>query len=293
MINFFLVQCHQLTNPLIYNVRKLSKIKNVKIFIHVDKKVDISDFLQLESPGVFFIKNRVDVRWGGHAQINVALNLFKEIMEFDFDYASFISGDDLFYHSISDFNDFLLVNTGKEFIGVEKIAEATFSSRVKFIYPEVFMERNLSLWLRVKKKVYMQGFKVGLFKNKNKSPFHKLYKGSNWFTLTKAAITYIYDDIQKNDDINVYFKKSFCSDEIIFQSILMNSKFKDSIYKISDINYGDNRMSLRHIDWGSGPVYPKIFNRKDLCNELPADCFFIRKVDSKIQLDFLDKTFGK
>ncbi|WP_441002128.1 beta-1,6-N-acetylglucosaminyltransferase [Pseudocolwellia agarivorans] len=289
----FLVQCHKLTTPLIYNILKFSKIRDVRVFIHVDKKSDITPFLTLRGDNVFLIKKRIDVHWGGQAQINVTLNLFEEIRHLDFDYASFISGDDLFHHPFSDFNDFLKKNYGQEFIGVVNTRETEFQSRFKIKYPNLFLQRNLSPYFRFMKKIYMTSSKLGLFHNKNKCPFKHFYKGSNWFTLSKAAITYIQDEISKNIGIIKYFENSFCCDEIIFQSILMNSHFKDSIYKLLNDNYDDNKMSLRYIDWSSGPEYPKILYKKDLSIELPRDIFFIRKVDSQIPLDFIQNKFGK
>ncbi|WP_426369755.1 beta-1,6-N-acetylglucosaminyltransferase [Pseudocolwellia sp. HL-MZ7] len=288
---FFLVQCHKLTTPLTYNILKLSKIKDVKIFIHVDKKSDINQFIHLEGPNIIFIKKRIDVHWGGQAQINVSLNLFKEIIHLDYDYVSFISGDDLFYRSFSDFKSFLLNNNGKEFIGIDSSSEQSFQQRFKMRYPSIYFDRYLPLWLRISKKAYSTCYKFGFFQNKTPAPFTRFYKGSNWFTLSKLSIDYIFTTIEKNSDIMKFFQNSFCCDEIIFQTILMNSEFKNSIYKIFDDDYDDNRMSLRYIDWKSGPEYPKILHKKELQKEFPLDSFFIRKVDSQIPLDFIVNTF--
>ena len=290
----FLIQCHKFTTALSYTVNKLRKSQHVDIYIHVDKKSCLSAFRSLSIyENVTFIENRVDVKWGGFEQIQVALNLFEEIKQVKYDYVSFISGDDIFYQSVSDFETFLVSNNGCEFIGVHDYSKGhRFSERVNYKYPNFFFKRNASLINRILRKVYIKSFVFYGGSRANLSNLNYFYKGSNWFTLTGECVKYFIDRINTEPEILSQFKFSFCGDELFFQTLIMDSPYRDKIYLLSDMNVTDNEMSLRYIDWCTGPEFPKILNELDLIQELPKNCFFLRKVADEIPINFYNKQFG-
>ncbi|WP_262920082.1 beta-1,6-N-acetylglucosaminyltransferase [Niabella hibiscisoli] len=67
------------------------------IFVHVDKKIDITQFERLkEKTNVTFVKNRVKVNWGGFSLINAITASIAEIKasETKYDFINLISGQD-------------------------------------------------------------------------------------------------------------------------------------------------------------------------------------------------------
>src|SRR5690606_35881147 len=100
-------------------------------------------------------------------------------------------------------------------------------------------------------KLISVSFKIGLFKNNFYQDLPKLYKGTNWFTLTYDSISYIDNYLDKNKNYINAFKKSFCGDEVFFHTIIYNSPFKEKI----NLNYdlSPPMMALRYIDWKTGP----------------------------------------
>ncbi|PQJ66356.1 beta-1,6-N-acetylglucosaminyltransferase [Photobacterium angustum] len=280
-----LIQCHRLNNSLIYNLNKFKDNNDVVVIIHVDKKVDIEEFLFLESDNVKFVENRFSVSWGSVSQILLTIELLKYSIKEGFEYVTFISGDDVFIKSIDQFSQFIRNNIEKEFIG---FTNGDFSSRYEYIHYDCFFERK-GFINRLKRKFYKVAFSLGLLKNKRVKPFKKFYKGSNWFTLSISCVTYILKRIHDEPQVIDYFKNSFCCDEVFFHSIIANSPYYDSLYSK---NFNDNKASLRYIDWETGPDYPKILSFSDLDSNFDDDVFFIRKVGDDISIDFLKNRFG-
>ncbi|MBU3016148.1 beta-1,6-N-acetylglucosaminyltransferase [Paraglaciecola agarilytica] len=292
----FLVQCHQLSNALLYTVLKLQRTPEVKVFLHVDLKSDISQFNELFGfDNVIFISDRVDVTWGGFSQIRVALNLMNEIRFSDYDYVSFISGDDVFYQSVNNFQSFLKLHNGMEFIGFERASDGSFpdySQRVKYKFPSFFLKKRPNLFNRLIKKIYLETLPVNSWARKKDLSIDKYYKGSNWFTITKELSSYILKLAEVDNSLLATFQNSYCADELFFQSIVMNSDFKNSIYGLRTDQWDDNIMSLRVIDWQTGPEFPKVFSLSDISRKLPNDCFFLRKIRCDISVDHLIQRFG-
>jgi hypothetical protein len=290
----FLVQCHKFTSSLSYTVNKLRLEKEIDIYIHVDLKSNLSDFESLFNySNVFFISERLDVNWGGFSQILVALNLLNEVKENAAAYISFLSGDDIFYQSINRFKAFLRSNYGLEFIGINNFNNSTtFLNRVNYRYPHFFFKKDVGLMNRLLRFMYTKTFSLHKGTRKNISSLKTFYKGSNWFTLSGECISNLLDKINSEPEILERFKFSFCGDEMFFQTLIMNSSYKKNVYLLSSREVTDNEMSLRYIDWISGPEYPKVFTEPELYKGFPEECFFLRKVSEDISIDTLKHIFG-
>ncbi|XAG61108.1 beta-1,6-N-acetylglucosaminyltransferase [bacterium 19MO02SH05] len=291
----FVVQCHKVTNTLEFLISKLNLVKNVTVFIHVDKKSNINDFIHYESDNVRLIKDRINVSWGGISQVLLYVNALKLIEFVDFDYVSFISGDDFLLRDIEVFRNFLNENKGKEFIGIQSVHSDFFESRYKFLHPSFMFERNLNYKNRIYRKIFSLVTKMGFLKNNRKSPHLNFYKGSNWFTISKYTSSLISLRLQSKKEILEYFSYSYCCDEIFFQSIIMNEpSIKYKVYKYEYSWMDDNAKSLRYIDWKSGPDFPRVFSRKNLLDiNIPKIYFFCRKIDPSLSVKELSDLFDK
>ena len=94
----------------------------------------------------------------------------------------------------------------------------------------------------------------------SKIPFIKrqtpenIYYGSQWWNLTKNAISYILKFVVENQNYLERFKYTWGSDEFFFQSIMMQSELKN--------NCENN--CLRYLIWQGG--VPIVFKLKDYNN---------------------------
>ena len=85
--------------------------QNFDFYIHVDKKFDINPHLFLKSiPNVYFINNRIDVKWAGFSTVTATFECIKEIAAtgVKYDYINFLSGQDYPIKSADYINDFLV-----------------------------------------------------------------------------------------------------------------------------------------------------------------------------------------
>src|SRR5690606_24591776 len=65
------------------------------ILIHVDQKADLAPFHTQfgQHDQVYFLADRIDVRWGSYSQIEVMLQLLQEAQKYDYRYFFSLSGD--------------------------------------------------------------------------------------------------------------------------------------------------------------------------------------------------------
>jgi hypothetical protein len=282
--------CHKITPSLLYNLKKISNFENSKIIVHIDKKSNFTSKELIEADNIEYIDERIDIKWGDISQVKCTVNMLRYIENEKYDYVSLLSGEDVFIKSEKEFLIFLLKNT-KEFIGIQNIKKEFIDAkeRVIYNYPDFFYTSKRSFSLNLLKKIYRLLCIVGFYKTEKKLPYKKIFKGSNWFSLSKKSIVYILEQIQGKKIIDL-IEHSFCADEVIFQTILMNSNFKKDIYLINSFE-DDNKMSLRYVNWKDGPEYPKMLNHSDISQEFDDAIFFIRKIASNITLRELELTF--
>lgn len=278
----YAIICHRLTNPLEFTVSQLLEDKKNIIIIHIDAKTNADEIIKIHKTlginnNVYIIPQNesIEIRWGHVSQIETMLLLMKKALNYNFQYFSLISGDDIPITSNQARNEFLL-NSYKneiEFIGNEKINNA--SERLAIKYPSFFFKKDQTLLTKIYKKVFLI-FAKKISRN-NLLEVPKLYKGSNWFTLSDKAILYIMDYLEKHPKYLEQFKYSFCCDEVFFHTIIFNSsKFKSKVNGI-DSNLSDCEMGGRYIDWKTGPEFPKILNESDLDKVSKSNLLFARK----------------
>lgn len=275
----YCIECHENTNILRELIRIISKDNDV--YVHIDKKSNISEFHEYLGK-VNFIEDRVNVRWGEFSQIEATLKMLNCVNKNKYDYICLLSGDCLPLKSSFDIKNFFQKNTGKEFLGMDfKFDYAEIEKRILYRHYSISYKKSMKKYEEIFMKIVE---KFNLYKkNKYFSLLPKLYKGSNWFCITGELNEYILNYIEKNSFYVKAFRNSLCGDEIFFQTIVGNSKYKDNIYKLGECE-DDNAMALRYIDWKTGPEYPKILDENDFENMKDEDYIFARKFNKKLNI---------
>lgn len=294
----FGVVFHRVTNPLKYTISKLVQSNRNLVILLLDKKADdcvyreIKEYTKKMKNVVF--SPRISVDWARFSLIEAPLLLMRLALSYQVKYFSLISGDDILISSNQEMHSFLDKSYEKkyEFIGVNrdtnKYSLANPYLRLCIDYPEFFYDRYNGNLHKLKKLISFLFLYV--FSRKNIGHLPTLYKGCNWFTISDKAIKYIFRYIDKNPYYIDAFKGSYCGDEVFFQTILFNSKFKESIYHI-DGQLKDCEMALRFIDWESGPDFPKIFREENFHEIKESNMLFARKVQSDISIELIKETF--
>lgn len=288
MKKIFAITCHKLNNPLFFTVRYLSSFPDNTVIIHLDKKCNIDDFYELSARNVIFTQQRENIVWGGVSQIKATINLLQESLRLNFEYFFLLSGDDIPVMSNKDMDNFISRHDGLEFIHFQDYRNNYVDPvrRVKFRFLNAHYSRRNDFISRALRRVHLLfGF---LFINKsfsvNEMKFPPLYKGINWFGITKSSVFYILNYIENNPWYLNAFENSLCCDEVFFHSILNTNE--NAVFYF-DSNALNN--ALRYIDWVSGPQFPKVLTENDLDKIKQGKVFFARKIPDDMPISLMKK----
>jgi hypothetical protein len=288
----FLIAAHAYPALLLRLVRKLESPVG-SIYVHVDRDADIRPFKALfvreGMPKVHWVP-RVSSRWGTFGQVRSSLSLLGEALRNDKDADMFVllSGQDYPLCAPEKMAAFFDKRRGVNFIasaplprsvwmpdgGFERISKYYFNFRGHLLkYPSEELPES--------RRMRIAYWACGLLLPRLRRLPHKfsLYGGSNWWNLTRQAAEAILVYVRRNPDFVRRFCFTLCSDEIFFQTILMNLKL-----------WRCDSDSLRMVFWNNGrneyPGYVRMENYEDLKN---SGKLFARKVHPVESLDLVDR----
>ncbi len=260
----------QLTERLIVTLQH----PQLDFYIHVDKKFSVTPYLYLRKyPNVYFINNREDVRWAGYNTIKATFNCIKEITAsgIEYDYINFLSGQDYPIKSAEYILDFFERNHGKQFIEYKDVYKEWQEAIPRFTryhftnYTFKGKDRLAQLinWLTPKRKIPYQLVPYG--------------KAMFWM-LTPSRAMYVVNFVESRPVLERYFEHTWASDEFVFQTILMNSPYKNELVN----------NDYRYIDWSGGGAHPKILTLEDFEKLKKSEDLFTRKVNLDKSADLLN-----
>lgn len=252
--------------------------ENFDFYIHVDKKFDINPHLFLEAiPNVFFINNRINVQWAGFSTVVATFECIKEIVATGKQYAfiNFLSGQDYPLKSPEYLNDFFQKNKGTEFLSFRDIKNDWKEGLIR-------MENYFLSGYNFRGKHRLEQV-INKITPKRKIPYNMHPYGKSMFwMLSPETASFVVKVVENDKNLQKFFSLCWASDEFVFQTILLNSGYKD---KIINNNY-------RYIDWSAGGSNPKVLNEEDFELLSKSNMLFARKFDminSPKILDLIDE----
>lgn len=285
----YLIQAHNNPKHLLELVTALQN-KKVSFFIHIDNKSRLDDFKCLfdEISNVYFVENRVKVNWKWFSQVEATILCIKLALSKNINYKYFIllSWSDFPFQSAKLICNFFH-SQNKNFIEFKKIQKC--NSVLEYI-------NNKQLWFKISKYHFYDKMWIN-WNSKNRTIKHWVYRlyilfnililnnilrpkkvdenlnyyfWSSWWCLNCDTIKYIINFYENNIDFNNVFKNSDASDEMYFQTIVMNSKFQTEV--IND--------NLRYIDWTKDREWPAILNINDYKKIKENNPLYIRKISA-------------
>ncbi len=246
-------------------------------YIHLDLKTNIGDFLFLaEDKQVFFVEKREKVKWGAYSIVQATVNGMEAILESgnNYDYIHLLSGQDYPLTSAAKIHDYLSNHPGKAFMHA-LLVNTEWQEAIPRLTQYHLSAYNIARTYTIEKI-------INSILPKRNMPNGLVPVGrSQWFTITAQHAAYIVTFLKTNSHVKRFFKLVWGSDEIVFQTILYNSKYREDMVN-------DN---LRYIDWSEGKPSPATFTIKDAEKLTASGKLFARKfnpaIDSAI-LDYLD-----
>lgn len=275
--HFILAHAHP--NQLSRLVNKLS-YPNTVFFIHIDLKSNQEDFeiVLNKMDHVYFIKKRIDIQWATYSMVEATINGFKEIVDsgLNIDFVNLLSAQDYPIKSAASFHAYLQQNSGKAFMHCLDV-ETEWKEAILRVREYHFNHWNFPGKYRFQKL-------VNFLLPHRRMPDGLIPVGrSQWFTISLKHVVFLIKRVESAPKIVNFFRFTWAPDELIFQTLLYNSAFKEDI--ISN--------NLRYIDWSQGLKNPKLLTSLDFNEFMQSDKFFARKFNENDPvLDMIDQSIS-
>ena len=282
----YLILAHKSPGQLQRLICRLSN-SNADVFIHIDQKAeDKTVFFNISSlyKNVFFIKQPVDVKWGGFSMIKATLNSLAEIVEYGvYDYVNLLSGLDYPIKSNKEITKFFAENNGREFIYYRENPSPDLplggSDRFGYYYDydntvAYKNEYELEMKARNIKRSFIHGMR----------PYH----GSQWWSLTGRCIDYLLNTVVSNKELINYYRYTKFPDEQFFQTIIMNSEFARNVVN-NNLRYIEwSNINWSTVDWTTSQAHPRTLMLRDFYKLKFSGKLFARKFDENTDTAIMD-----
>lgn len=265
----YLIMVHNEMYLLKQLLETLDSAKN-DIYIHLDKKcknVDLNDLkTHVKKSQVYFVK-RMNVTWGGDSMVKCEYRLLKEAFARHYQHYHLLSGVDFPLKSQEYIHNFFEKHREISYIHVAKRDQHHFDTLRTRNKEYHFLQNLIGRYDNTSNVIYRLERKLIRFQRKlginrlEKCPI-KMYKGSQWFSITHDMVREI---LEKEKIVKKYFMKSYCPDELFINTVIMNSKNNHMV--VNDY--------LRLIDWDRGRPY--VFELKDYDELICSNKLFARK----------------
>lgn len=265
-----------------YTLKVLLKLldnENNDIYVHIDKKtrnVPKEEILSVVQKSNLHWVTPIKTYWGHSSLVNAELKLIKTaILNGEYEYLHLISGVDLPLKKQNEIHKFFEDNKGKEFVGFSNLKN-NYEDRVKYYYWLQKYEKNSKIIAKLQEILtkFQKILKVNRLKNSNIN----IQKGCQWVSITGDFAKYI---IKQEKWIQKFFANTNCSDELLMQTILINSPFAKNIYNKND----EYKSCLREIDWERGSPY--VWKKEDKDILLSSNNIFARKFDENADKEIM------
>lgn len=240
----YLIFAHQQPELFIRLIKKIDSAESI-FFIHIDKRVDIAPFKEIEKfiavRKIVWIK-RASIVWAGFNQIRVTLAGLRAVLDYPekISHVTFISGQDYPVKPILEYHRYLSQSNEANFIEYSSLPRPNWANggldRIHY-YHLLFTKFRLAFpiisYLKIKLPFTAQNKYTLLRKVVNYLPSSKKfprkfltgyipYEGSNWFTFSTSLVRDIFHELETNKKFYRYFKYTHHPDEIFFQTLILN-----------------------------------------------------------------------
>jgi Core-2/I-Branching enzyme len=261
---------------------------------HDDRRCSI-DRAGLRRLGVRLVEPASAPNWGEASLLGMVLRCLRWCLDHtDFDWLTLLSGQDYPLRPIAQIEQSLADSEVDAFIEAWPCALPALREPVDEFAGRYFFRwrptRSSSLWSLaraapdrgrlVRTRRLPSGPWIGL--RAVRSPFGPglaCHRGSDWFTLSRAAAAAVDAFVRKRPEVLRYYRRTLHPTESFIQTILAN----DASFRVS----GDYR---RYTVWGApNQTGPRVLRVDDVDAMLASGCDFARKFDPAVDRAVLDQ----
>lgn len=282
----YLIMAYNNPNQLVSLIKLLDDPRN-DIFVHIDKNADfpMDIFDSLTSASTLAVVQRVSVQWGHFSQVQALFNLLTRATRTGrYSYYHLLSGMDLPIKTQDEIHSFFS-DKNDEFIAIVPTESKYNLKHVMCRYPLLrFKSYRKSKVLKFLSEGFaslqMFAYNLGICgKNRkiHKSGM-KFYDGWTWFSITDDFAKYF---LSQKELIEKIFCSAKASDEMVMQTIIMDSPFAEHLYNPKNMSLG----SMRMIDWKRGSPY--VYSHQDYEELMDSPYLFARKFDERADAEII------
>lgn len=322
----YIILAHNQPNLLKRLISQLNVEGSTIFIVHWDRKKKIKELESLKciTSNIYLVEERVDGVWGGISLVKATLNAIKEMLrlEFSFDYAVLLSGQDYPVKDNQFIFDFFQYSEGNLYMEIFNQFNCTKEWQ-KIVFSDRLGCYNLILetdWYRLREDKQRESLEKRVISKQGDNSQWKLifdddivrrlkhkfrgcsfprqlppatiegketkliaWGGSQWWALPYDAVNYIDNFVKENPQYYDFHKFTFIPDEIFFQTIIMNHpEFSRRV-----INH-----RLKYLDW-SRDIKPMVFNDEylDYFTPICLNPFFLfaRKFETETSNNILNQ----
>jgi hypothetical protein len=277
----YIVSAYKLHDQLARLVARLST-ERTRFFIHVDRKTDevtyrkMTRSLEPLANVRFLERHRCD--YGGFGHVRATLKGIDAVVRegWPFDYAILLTGQDYPIKSNEQIDDFFARNHGRSYM-------------THFPLPTREWEGGgldrISAWhVRIRDRHFRVGGGARAGIARTLPGGLRPFGGSGYWCLSDECARYVHEFVGRHPAYTRFFRFVDVPDEIFFQTIVLNSAFRDKV--VND--------DLRYVEWRDPAVAggPAVLGERDYPKLARSDKLFARKFDvsqDAVILDLLDQ----
>ena len=246
---------------------------NFNFYVHIDKKskIDISPLLKIKN---VFVYKQYAIHWGGINHLLAILLLSKEaLLNKENTFFHLITAEDYPAKPIGYFHQLDTSVSYIEFFELprQELPQNGWMDRIDYYNFYDLFDAKTGRQYKVLDNLLkiQQALRI---KRRYSKDFPKLFGGSTYWSINRSALAHVINYTKQNDKFLSRFKYTFCAEEMYFQTILLNSEFKNFVVN-------DN---LRYIDWNSGRGgYPAFLDASDFTGIVSSNKLFARKLQTE------------
>ena len=311
----FIILAHHQPNIFHKLIRQLSW-ENSDIIVHIDKRSDIKKFELTGHDNIHFVKNRKKVVWGGWSLTSTICECLEYGLEVsDADYFMYLAGTDFPIKHRRFISSFLAANHPVNFLNYYPLVPGIWGyglingyrlKDLKARFIDTRHDKQEQHKLKVNKSLADIVSKIEVLLNKYLLPRDKgwvsFYSGSSRWCLNRDTVQFLVDYFHSGSSrrLKNYLRLATNSDEIFFQTAILNSDFKKYCLSFDESEARDifknkrkpmadeKRVYLHYIDWSPEREDPAILDESDLPALENSDKLFACKFSQEKSLGLVE-----
>jgi hypothetical protein len=265
----YVISAYKLPDQLVRLVRRLAT-PDASFAIHVDAKTPAGVYARMvdglrDLPSARFVERHA-CHWGGFGHVRATLKGIERLVrdEVPFDYVVLLTGQDYPLRPAAAIERFLAEADGRSFMSHWPLPHEPWAGRGGLDR----IERRHLLWRRAH---------VSLPARRRLPGGLAPYGGAPYWCLARPVVEHVRETVRRRPELVRFFRHVFVPDEIFFQTIVVNSPWRETL--VDD--------ALRYVDWSGRPA-PAILRRADLDRLVASPKLFARKFDVTVDGEILD-----